>query len=86
MINIKLHGDRVADPEQFAEAIAQTQTLEQKWHTQPEMSAPDMTPDLEAQIMDLLAKPRTTLNTRRMNKLLKQAGLDASFGKHKGKL
>lgn len=48
--------------------------------------APDVPQYLMDQILELADKPRTTLNTHRMNKLLKKAGLESSFGQHKGKL
>lgn len=48
--------------------------------------APDVPQHLMDQILDLADKPRTTLNTHRMNKLLKKAGLSSEFGHHKGKL
>lgn len=48
--------------------------------------SPDVPPWLMDEILRLVDKPRTTLNTHRMNKLLKKAGLGSSFGKHKGKL
>lgn len=48
--------------------------------------SPDVPPWLMDEILKLVDKPRTTLNTLRMNKLLKKAGLGSSFGHHKGKL
>lgn len=48
--------------------------------------APDVPQHLMDEILALKDKPRTTLNTHRMNKLLKKAGLSSEFGHHKGKL
>ena len=88
MINVKMGAPLVLSPaalDDLAEAASKAMNPEDVAR-QVRTESPDIEPRLMDEILKLVDKPRTTLNTLRMNKLLKKAGLGSSFGHHKGKL
>ena len=86
MIEVRLHGSRVIAAEELKQTVDQSQQLQRQYELDGGPSRPDIPPHLMDEILELANKPRTTMNTLRMNKLLKRAGLESSFGKHKGRL
>lgn len=78
---LALDGDALVD---FTNTVnARVKKLNE---SENQIDEPDIPPHLMDEILQLVDRPRTTLNTHRMNKLLKKAGLSSQYGKHKGKL